>query len=162
MGVAGHQAFTYRRDAIGAEGLAKQFAHGAAFGLGELFGLFSQLHWKADGNGFGVDTSGHILILHCLDLSYKRSSSVAGTTNVRRRHPIGTESEMDEPFYDKWILALLCRYAATFIPKDEFLIWHHTTMMREMADHLIDANFAKWEACAAGKQFAFDHAARQA
>lgn len=81
---------------------------------------------------------------------------------MRGRHPIGTESEMDELFYDKWVLALLCRYAVTFIPKDEFLIWHHTTMMREMADHLIDANFAKWEACAAGRQFAFDHAARQA
>jgi hypothetical protein len=41
---------------------------------------------------------------------------------------------MDEPFYDKWVLALLCRYAVTFIAKGEFLIWCHATMIREMAE----------------------------
>jgi hypothetical protein len=51
MGVAGLQAFTYRLDAIGAEGLAKQLAHGATFGFGEVLDLFSELHWKTDGNG---------------------------------------------------------------------------------------------------------------
>jgi hypothetical protein len=41
---------------------------------------------------------------------------------------------MDEPFYDQWVLALLCRYAATFIAKGEFLIWCHAAMIREMAE----------------------------
>jgi hypothetical protein len=35
-------------------------------------------------------------------------------------------------------------------------------MMREMADQLIEANFAKWEAYASSRQFASDPASRQA
>ena len=90
---------------------------------------------------------------------------------MRRRHPIGTESEMDDPFYDKWILALLGRYAATFIAKGEFLISCQATLMREMADQpwdmdralkMIEANVAKWEAYASSRQFASDPAPRQA
>ena len=82
IGITGHQAFTYRGDAIGAEGFAKQLAHGAAFGLSELGSLFSQLHWKAHGNGFGVAPSGPISILFCLNLSYKRSTDVQDNKRV--------------------------------------------------------------------------------
>jgi hypothetical protein len=63
-------------------------------------------------------------------------------------------------------LALLCRYAATFIPEDEILIWRRTTMARDMADQpwdmekalgIVGANCDKWEAYASRRP-----AARQA
>jgi adenylate cyclase len=66
---------------------------------------------------------------------------------------------MDELFYDKWVLVLLCRYAA-------FLTWRRTTMARDMLDQpwgmekalgAVGANCAKWKVYASRRP-----AARQA
>ena len=70
---------------------------------------------------------------------------------------------MDELFYDKWVLRLLMRYAATFVSKDEFLSWCRLTMAQDIKDQpwnigralkMIEDNFAKWEAFASSRQSA--------
>ena len=102
---------------------------------------------------------------------YLNDGSYGSFNGSLRIIPTGTESEMDELFYDKWVLRLLMRYAATFVSKDEFLSWCRLTMAQDIKDQpwnmgralkMIEANFAKWEAFASSRQSASDPAARQA